>query len=213
MKARLPFVVLTLFLILALAACSPAGEEPLPNPEMGDLPPEAVLEARLALAIELAIPVEEVSFGAFERAEWSDSCLGLGGPAESCLAVITPGWRVELTANGESYVARTDELGQTVRFEGMEPLVPGAPEELPPDVAAKAQDALAMKLDLPVSRVQIFAWEETEWPDGCLGLPEEGEMCTMAIVPGWRVELLAEGETFIARTDESGAVIRFEESE
>jgi hypothetical protein len=211
MKVKLPFVLLTLFLIPALAACGPAAEEPLPNPEAGDLPPEAVLEARTALAIELVIPVEEIGIGTFEQAEWSDSCLGLGGPAESCLAVITPGWRVELTANGKTYIARTDELGQTVRFEGMEPLVPGAPEELPPDVAAKAQDALARRLDLPVSQVEIISWEETEWPDGCLGLPEEGEMCTMAIVPGWRVELFAEGQTYIARTDQAGDVIRFEE--
>ena len=43
--------------------------------------------------------------------------LGLGGPAESCLAVITPGWRVNLLVDDQDkYEVRTDELGDVIRI-------------------------------------------------------------------------------------------------
>jgi len=51
---------------------------------------------------------------AFEK-EWSDSCLGLGGPAESCAAVITPGFEVSMQAGGKTYVYRTNNEGTAVR--------------------------------------------------------------------------------------------------
>ncbi len=51
---------------------------------------------------------------------------------------------------------------------------------------------------------------EQQWPDGCLGLPEEDEMCTMAIVPGYEVVLEVEDETRTFRTDMEGSVIREE---
>jgi hypothetical protein len=35
-------------------------------------------------------------------------------------------------------------------------------------------------------------------------------MCTMALVAGWRVELSANGQSFIARTNATGSQIRFE---
>ena len=54
---------------------------------------------------------------AAEPVEWSDSCLGLGGPAESCLMAITPGYRVTFEARGASYEVLTDETGSAVRFQ------------------------------------------------------------------------------------------------
>ncbi len=53
---------------------------------------------------------------AFEK-EWSDSCLGLGGPAESCLTVITSGYEVTVQAGGSEYIYRTNEDGSQIRQE------------------------------------------------------------------------------------------------
>jgi len=69
------------------------------------------------LAQELEVPASGISFVEAEAAEWTDGCLGLGGPAESCLQALTPGYRVTLEAGGESYILRTDETGQQVRLE------------------------------------------------------------------------------------------------
>jgi heat shock protein HslJ len=79
------------------------------------LPPEAVLDAQRWLANQLGLPVEQVQIMDQQQAEWTDSCLGLGGPAESCLAVITPGWQVMLEAGEQTYEVRTDETGDTIR--------------------------------------------------------------------------------------------------
>lgn len=96
---------------LFLAACgttTTAGEE-------GTLPPEAVLNAQAWLADELGVAVEDVEITNTEQMEWTDSCLGLGGAAEICAAVITPGWLANFEVNGQAYEVRLDETGATIR--------------------------------------------------------------------------------------------------
>ena len=83
-------------------------------PTADELPP-AVIAAREALARQLEVEPIEVEVLSYEQREWSDSCLGLGGPAESCLAAITPGWQVMLGVAGQAYELRTDETGDQVR--------------------------------------------------------------------------------------------------
>jgi hypothetical protein len=51
-----------------------------------------------------------------EKVEWSDSCLGVGLPAESCAAVITPGYKITLDVAGQEYVIHTDEGGYQTRL-------------------------------------------------------------------------------------------------
>jgi hypothetical protein len=48
------------------------------------------------------------------------------------------------------------------------------------------------------------------WPDGCLGLPRGKEACTLAIVPGWRVEVSDGLQTWFYRTDTTGNILRLE---
>ncbi len=98
-------------------ACSPAPVASEDESGSETLPPVAVVKAREALAADLNVGVEKITIGSYERAEWSDSCLGLGGPAESCLAAIHPGWRVNLLVDGsDAYEVRTDELGEIIRI-------------------------------------------------------------------------------------------------
>ena len=92
---------------------------PTPTPEVFQpLPAEerAFAAARAALAAELGI--DEVSITRQEMAlqEWTDSCLGLGGPAESCLQAITPGYRFVLQAGDELWEARTNLDASVVRL-------------------------------------------------------------------------------------------------
>lgn len=121
MKNKLyPVTLFMLVIVFALSACGPSGNDLVGDPgvEVSDpLPPVAVIKARQALADTLGIGVENVEILSYEPAEWSDSCLGLGGAAESCLMVMVPGWKVELSAEGQPFTARTDELGEVIRFE------------------------------------------------------------------------------------------------
>ena len=114
-KYRTIAILAALILAVFLAACG-ADTETAQDDQVSDgLPPVAVVRAREALAAHLAIPVAEVPFGTHEPAEWTDSCLGLGGAAESCLAAIQPGWRVNFEVDGIPYEVRTDELGDIIR--------------------------------------------------------------------------------------------------
>lgn len=77
--------------------------------------PQAVHNARIALATKLNVQARSIIIVKAEETEWSDSCLGLGGPAESCLAAITPGYDVVMSYEGTDYNYRTNEDGTSVR--------------------------------------------------------------------------------------------------
>lgn len=108
-----------------LAAC--AAPSPPAPPASGDEAAEAVAAARSWLAERLGVSIEAVAVVSSERREWSDGCLGLGGPAESCMAMMVPGWRVELEASGRRYEVRTDATGAVVRSPQLPPAPPGPP--------------------------------------------------------------------------------------
>lgn len=74
-------------------------------------------KARKALAEKLDVKASSILVVAIEAKEWTDGCLGLGGPAESCLAAITPGFKVTLKKGDTTYYARTNSTGTVVRFE------------------------------------------------------------------------------------------------
>lgn len=117
-------LVFLMGLILAVAACAPqepgvpvTGEtSTVSTPAVSpDLPAKAVLDAQQWLAAQLSVAIEQVNLIEAEQAEWTDSCLGLGRPNESCLQVITPGWRVVFEVNGQRYEVRTDRAASSIR--------------------------------------------------------------------------------------------------
>jgi heat shock protein HslJ len=75
-----------------------------------------VLAAQQWLASQLNVALEQVKIINIEQAQWSDSCLGLGKPNESCAQVITPGWKAVFEVNGTTYEVRTDESGSDIRL-------------------------------------------------------------------------------------------------
>lgn len=112
--------LIKLSLLMALAAviiaCTPTSVPTnSESPEGAELPAAPVLAAQEWLAEQLGVPIEEVAIVSEEQVDWQDSCLGLGGPAESCLAAITPGWRAIFTVNGMQYEVRTDANGEGFR--------------------------------------------------------------------------------------------------
>ena len=84
---------------------------------------EETLPAAVSNAVKTSLSQElgdaSLTVESYSRETWSDGCLGLGGPAELCLAALTEGWRVELldTATGQRYVYRTNNDGTQVRQE------------------------------------------------------------------------------------------------
>lgn len=94
-----------------------SGENPEPG-SIHDLPAEpAAVAARKDLAARLSTEEKSIVIMEVKEQVWTDGCLGLGGPAESCLQALVDGFRVELLAEGTTYVYRTDTTGATVRME------------------------------------------------------------------------------------------------
>lgn len=70
------------------------------------------------------VNADDVTVVAVEVVEWSDACLGAGGPAEICVQVLTPGYRITLQVDSHEYTYHTDRSASWLRLvEGPEPIV------------------------------------------------------------------------------------------
>jgi hypothetical protein len=159
----------------------------------------AVNMAREFLANRLGIPVEDVHVVEYEQVDWPDGCLGLGGPAELCLMAITPGYAVTLEALGEQYAFRTNLEGTAIREDFF------VASEAAVDMARRA---LAERLGIPFDQISVVSQVPVDWPDACLGLPAEDELCAMVIVPGYEITLQVEDQLYVFRTNEDGSQLR-----
>lgn len=69
---------------------------------------EAVERARADLARRLGVAEGEVKEVSVEDAEFPDMALGAGTDGEMSGQMITPGWRIRLSAGGGSHEYRSD---------------------------------------------------------------------------------------------------------
>jgi hypothetical protein len=87
------------------------------NPQpTGEKEPAGVASGRLAVAAKFGLHLVNVKLVRYEPVDWPNSCLGLAGPKETCLSVITPGFRVTAEAGGLRYEVHTDEAGKSIRL-------------------------------------------------------------------------------------------------
>jgi hypothetical protein len=84
---------------------------------------------------------------------------------------------------------------------------PAAPNSV---ITATRQD-LSQKTKIPVNQLQVKSTTAQTWNDGCLGLAKPGEICTQALVGGWRVVLTNNQKTWVYRTDSTGSNLRLEQ--
>jgi len=89
-------------------------------------------------------------------------------------------------------------------------VIPALEDVLPPDVALNVRNQVSAILGVPVESIQLESVEQTDWPNGCLGLPEPEEVCTEVITPGWLLAFSADGQEYRFRVDQTGTVIRQE---
>ena len=77
-----------------------------------------------------------------------------------------------------------------------------------PQALRSVRDVLATRLALSADTVLIIEAAEKEWPNSCLGLARQGEMCLQVMTPGYEVLLQAEGKDYTYRTNTDGTLVR-----
>jgi hypothetical protein len=93
-------------------------------PAIQDWPNEAegaVSSAINLLAIQEKIPISTIKVFDVVAVDWPDSCLGIQEPGVFCAQVVTPGYKVFLTAGTKAYEVHTDSVGTAARLYNMMP--------------------------------------------------------------------------------------------
>jgi len=99
-----------------IAECG-EGQSPAPTePSMGGDQPMVDI-AKSDLAKRLGIPVDEIGLVKSEAVTWSDACLGIHTPGVACADVLTPGYLILLSAQGNTYEYHTDPSSRALLCE------------------------------------------------------------------------------------------------
>jgi hypothetical protein len=80
----------------------------------------------------------------------------------------------------------------------------------PPGAAAAvtaARSALAARLGVSEVQIALVGADAVDWPDTSLGCPQPGMAYAQIITPGFRITLMAAGNTFRYDADSGGRVI------
>ena len=91
----------------------PTEVVPTPTHIPVDLTP-AQMAAVQAVSKKYNIPVDQIHIANTEAVTWPTGCLGVVIPGVMCTDVVTPGFRIMLTANGQQFEMHTNQDGSSV---------------------------------------------------------------------------------------------------
>lgn len=90
----------------------PAQPAPATRPAgAAEIPGETIERLRAEAALQAGVPLESVRLVSSDAVTWADSSLGCGGPDESALQVLTPGYRIVFEAQGRRLSYHGDRRG------------------------------------------------------------------------------------------------------
>jgi hypothetical protein len=163
----------------------------------GSAPPagtDVITASVQALADQLKIKPADIKVTSVEDVMWPNSCLGNALPNQKCLDVITPGYKIILSANGQTYEYHADQTGRKMQL-------------AQPAAVQQAIQALAQELKLDAAQIALTSYEAVNWRDGCLEVRRPNQACTDVITPGYRVILAAGGKSYEYHTDQTGRTV------
>src|SRR5690606_8541571 len=120
----IPLLVIAFFVPVS-SSTGPSAQPTAIIADSGDV----AERVRDEVARRLGLDPDSITVAAVEARDWPDSCLGLGGPAESCLAAVTPGHRIVLEGPAGQHVVRTNVDGTVYRIEGEDGEPPAPTDE------------------------------------------------------------------------------------
>jgi hypothetical protein len=80
--------------------------------------------------------------------------------------------------------------------------------DLPRSVANAVTRDLSRRQGISPSNIEIVEYTPETWNNGCLQLPKPGELCTQALVPGWRVVASDGRKNWVYHTNRTGRLLR-----
>ncbi|WP_336622353.1 hypothetical protein [Chlorogloeopsis sp. ULAP01] len=83
---------------------------------------------------------------------------------------------------------------------------------LPQPVARSVLQNLSGREGILPNKLEIIEYSQQTWRNGCLELPKPDELCTQALVPGWRVIASNGSQRWIYHTNSSGSFLRLANS-
>jgi hypothetical protein len=101
-------ILILILIVIFVSACSALAGDEDSLPDIVQL----VLDTQILASSETNPDIEIIDY---ERVVWGDSCLELGGPAESCLAEPVSGWLVTLRDGETEYQVHADDEGHMRR--------------------------------------------------------------------------------------------------
>ncbi|MEH2351668.1 hypothetical protein [Nostoc sp.] len=82
------------------------------------------------------------------------------------------------------------------------------PNRLPRPVAKAVLRDLARRQGVFTRQLQIIDYNQQTWRNGCLELPQADEICTQALIPGWRIVVSNGRENWVYHTNNNGRSLR-----
>ncbi|MBW4473756.1 MAG: hypothetical protein KME45_25775 [Stenomitos rutilans HA7619-LM2] len=177
----------------------PSSQRPSTTTRLPGSVRTAVLRAH---AREFNLPINTLRVVSFSQETWSDGCLGLGKPEESCLTALVNGWRVEVGNNAERWFYRTDRTGSSLRMENS-----ATADALPPAVERKVLATAAKDMGVSVNQLKLTAARSRTW-NGCLGVAGPQTICTMIAISGWQAIITAPQQYGVYHLDQTATTIK-----
>lgn len=84
------------------------------------------------------------------------------------------------------------------------PSLPALPEGLTRADLVSLLEQASAETGVAIDEIRVVTAEAVTWSDGSLGCPEEGQMYTQALVPGYRVILDVAGEELAFHASHTG---------
>ncbi|WP_088892985.1 hypothetical protein [Leptolyngbya ohadii] len=166
------------------------------------LPRSVNIRVRRTIARETQIPASRLRIVAATQETWRDGCLGLGRPAEGCLAALVPGWRVTVNHGSQTWIYRSDGTGRSLRQESQT-----GSSALSQEVGDRVLAMAARESGIAVERLRITQAEEKTW-DGCLGIETGVAMCPQIAIFGWRLVVTGNGKSWVYHSNGDGSEVR-----
>ncbi|MGD1717221.1 hypothetical protein [Dapis sp. BLCC M172] len=83
-------------------------------------------------------------------------------------------------------------------------------EKIPNNIVDAVRQDLGNQIGIAPETIKVNEVSQETWPNTCLGLPKNDELCGQILVEGWRLVLSDGKQEWVYRTDNGGKLMRVE---